>query len=292
VDRRIFISYSRVDKAYADQLVAYLTANGVPCWHDQGMTPGGRFDKQIQHELDNCVALVVVMSPDSDASTWVNNELAYAQANNKPIVPLLLNGKVFFSLGRVDFEDVRDGRMPSPRYLDRLRELVGAEVVASAPAPATAEAVVPAPATVPVMVVPKPPKMRPSWARSTARWQLLGAAVVLGVMLLAFAFFTFRPAPTFPDPTSAVNGYITAAQHNDRDGMAAATCPEVRSDIEAELGFAFPSLDISAGTWSLNELQNDGQRAQIVVTISPPATSAYTVTVLVTNDGGNWGVCR
>ncbi|MBV1855826.1 WD40 repeat domain-containing protein [Catellatospora tritici] len=38
----------------------------------------------------------------------------------KPILPLLLDGTVFFRLGDVQYEDVTGGRMPSAAYIQRL----------------------------------------------------------------------------------------------------------------------------------------------------------------------------
>lgn len=40
VSGHIFISYSQRDSAYAKELVAHLTAAGIPVWIDQNLQPG------------------------------------------------------------------------------------------------------------------------------------------------------------------------------------------------------------------------------------------------------------
>jgi hypothetical protein len=54
-----------------------------------------------------------------------SKEILYAQENNKPILPLLLDGKRFIELIDVQDEPVLDGRLPSTRFIDRLGALAG-----------------------------------------------------------------------------------------------------------------------------------------------------------------------
>ena len=60
--------------------------------------------------LEGCSALIVVMTPHAAASTWVREEVAWAQQHDKPILPLLLDGHVFFGLKTLHYEDVMGGR--------------------------------------------------------------------------------------------------------------------------------------------------------------------------------------
>jgi hypothetical protein len=77
-------------------------------------------------KIDTCAAFIVIMSPDAEQSSWVNREIGQAEANAKPIYPLLLGGDVFFRLNDLQFETVTDGRMPSEAFVRFLAiELVG-----------------------------------------------------------------------------------------------------------------------------------------------------------------------
>jgi len=110
----VFISYShRGDSAYVESLATHLTNAGVPVWLDREIAVGDRWERVIRDQIDACVALIVVMTPQADASIWVSREINYAEAKMKPIFPLLLRGDPFFRLGNIQYENVTDGRMPS-----------------------------------------------------------------------------------------------------------------------------------------------------------------------------------
>lgn len=134
----VFISYSSSDRAYVDKLGGHLMAAGLPIWYDYQIMTGDRFDKVIAREIDACAAFIVVMTPRSDDSDWVANEVAHAREKGKPILPLLLEGSAFMSLKSLDYEPVAPGRMPSRDFVDHLRSLVVAGTVARAtPMPPT-----------------------------------------------------------------------------------------------------------------------------------------------------------
>jgi DnaJ-class molecular chaperone len=124
VGGHVFISYRHgVDDRYVDDLVTALTAAGIPVWHDKQIISGDRWERVIKQKIDSCVAFVVVMTPEAEDSDWVMREVAQADRTNRPILPLLRRGEVFFRLVNVQFEDVRDGRMPGAGFIARLRQL-------------------------------------------------------------------------------------------------------------------------------------------------------------------------
>ena len=122
----IFISYSRADRVYVEALADHLRRAGLTPWFDDQIATGDRFERVITQQIDSCGALVVVMTPNAAESTWVGNEVRHAQARRKPVLPLLLEGDVFLSLGHINYEDVSDGRMPAPRFVARLAEHLAA----------------------------------------------------------------------------------------------------------------------------------------------------------------------
>jgi TIR domain len=91
---------------------------------DDQIDYGALWEKVVCHQIDTCVALVVIMSPHAAESTWVANEIARAELRRRPILPLLLAGDVLFRLGHLQYVDVTNETMPGPRFTSQLRNLV------------------------------------------------------------------------------------------------------------------------------------------------------------------------
>jgi hypothetical protein len=116
----IFISYSHQDREYAHQVAEALEDEGFTPWIDDRIDYGGQWPMIIQEQLDNCAAFVLIMTPRSYVSPWVQNELARAQTKEKPIFPLLLEGDVWLSVQTIQYVDVRDGQLPPSRFFSRM----------------------------------------------------------------------------------------------------------------------------------------------------------------------------
>lgn len=82
----------------------------------------------VRDRIDTCAAFVLVMSANADRSDWVAEEIDYARRQTRPILPLLLDGGVFFGFSRTQHDDVTGGALPSARFLTRLRALCPAAV--------------------------------------------------------------------------------------------------------------------------------------------------------------------
>jgi hypothetical protein len=126
-DRYVFVSYSRTDEVYVDELCSRLRHRGVVVWVDSEIDYGTRWQTVVKDRLDACAAVLVVMSPSAEASRWVGREVDRAEARGKPIFPLLLEGTPFFGLSDLQHENVTGGRPPSDRFIDRLRGACQAE---------------------------------------------------------------------------------------------------------------------------------------------------------------------
>ena len=86
----VFISYSRKDLSFIEQLAADLEKAGFSVWYDLSDLDGGdHWAKEIQAAIDSSDVFVTVISPDSIISEWVSKEFIYASSNKKRIVPLL-----------------------------------------------------------------------------------------------------------------------------------------------------------------------------------------------------------
>jgi hypothetical protein len=85
----IFISYSRSDSEFVDRLEADLRTRDFYVWVDRRkIEVGQRFREEIQKGIDRCQIMLVVLSPEAMASKYVQQEYEYADAQDKPIIPL------------------------------------------------------------------------------------------------------------------------------------------------------------------------------------------------------------
>ncbi|HEY7413575.1 MAG TPA: toll/interleukin-1 receptor domain-containing protein, partial [Ktedonobacteraceae bacterium] len=86
----IFISYSRADSAFVDQLEAELSKYGFVTWLDRQHLEGGDdWAAAIEAQITCHDLVIVALSPDAIASEWVKREIAFAQQIRKKIIPVL-----------------------------------------------------------------------------------------------------------------------------------------------------------------------------------------------------------
>jgi hypothetical protein len=121
----VFISYSHKDSRYAHELANKLSERGIEVWIDDRIEHGTIWPRVIQENLDSCPILIVIMSPHSYASDWVQNEVSYAQGQGKAIFPILLEGDVWASLAAKQRIDGRRGKLPDKSFYDLLRQTLG-----------------------------------------------------------------------------------------------------------------------------------------------------------------------
>ncbi len=105
---RIFISYSRKDEEFARRLATDLEKLGADVWIDVDDIPAGmNWSTAIQQGLDTCDVIIVVISPDSMASSNVADEWQAFHDDKKPIIPVLWRPvkRVHFQLRRIQYID-------------------------------------------------------------------------------------------------------------------------------------------------------------------------------------------
>ena len=124
----VFVSYSHTDKAKVEPLVSELRRVGVRVLGDWDFRPGDSLQTKIAHSIGRAGYLLVMLSPQSVTSPWVekelqigmNRELKDRRVYVLPIlleecdVPLFLTDKLYADL-RENGDSVRD------RVLDTLR---------------------------------------------------------------------------------------------------------------------------------------------------------------------------
>ncbi len=105
---QIFVSYSRIDKAFAQRLADDLTKNGCRVWLDlKNIASGANWDLEVQRGLDSSDTMLVLLTPTASASQNVADEWNYFAEKGKRIIPLMIQpNEVPFRLSRrqrVDF---------------------------------------------------------------------------------------------------------------------------------------------------------------------------------------------
>lgn len=113
----IFISYSHLDRDYAQRLAKDLEDLGLPVWIDSRIDYGVAWPRVIQEKLDGCAAFVVLMTPNSYKSDWVQSELARAKEKGKPIFPVLLMGEPWLGVQAIQCVKPEGEKLPADFYL-------------------------------------------------------------------------------------------------------------------------------------------------------------------------------
>lgn len=85
----IFICYSRQDRDFVMRLTKSLDCYGYTYFVDiEGIASGDNFAERIRTAIDNSEIVLLVLSKYSNESRWVQNEITYADSQNKTIIPI------------------------------------------------------------------------------------------------------------------------------------------------------------------------------------------------------------
>lgn len=119
----VFISYSREDKAVMQRVAKYLQERGIPVWvdNDKLVTGTSSWDTKIEQAIRGASAAIVLLSPDSKKSRWVQREISFAEDNNIHIFPVLVRGskKASIPLRLIDIQ-YKDMRQDKEVELEKL----------------------------------------------------------------------------------------------------------------------------------------------------------------------------
>ena len=120
----VFISYSHKDTNYAHALADNLQSIGFDVWIDERLDYGSQWPHELQMRLDSCDAFILIMTPRSYDSEWVQNELQRAKRKLKPIFPLLLEGdEPWLSVESTQYYDVRGKLLPDDKFHSDLKRV-------------------------------------------------------------------------------------------------------------------------------------------------------------------------
>ena len=95
---QIFISYSRKDINFVRQLAGDLEKAGYEVWWDLTDLRGGDdWPRVIPAAIESSQYVIVVLSPNSAVSDWVEKEYTQALSLHKKIIPIMLaNSRIPF----------------------------------------------------------------------------------------------------------------------------------------------------------------------------------------------------
>ena len=88
---KIFVSYSRRNSDFTQEITKELLAAGCQLWFDQlHIKTGEAWDSSINKALDDADGLLLILSKASVASENVMDEISYALGEEKKIIPILI----------------------------------------------------------------------------------------------------------------------------------------------------------------------------------------------------------
>jgi adenylate cyclase len=134
---RVFLSYAREDVETARKLAAALDAAGETVWWDRHVHGGANFSTEIDRELKDAQAVVVLWSAASISSAWVQDEAAEGRDSGR-LVPAILDSVKpplgFRQLQCIDLSTWQShGRTePIDDFLEAFSKITGAEAPAAA----------------------------------------------------------------------------------------------------------------------------------------------------------------
>jgi hypothetical protein len=104
---KVFISYSRKDIDFARRLAGDLEKAGYDVWWDLTDLRGGDdWPRVIPAAIESSDKFIIVLSPNSVVSDWVEKEYTHALSLRKKIIPILLKpSSIPFALNTINYVD-------------------------------------------------------------------------------------------------------------------------------------------------------------------------------------------
>ena len=85
----IFVSYATADREVAFRIVSFLEGEGIECWvAPRDVAPGVEYGQAIINAIEQCKALVLVLSDQSNDSQFVRKEVERAVSKTKAVLPV------------------------------------------------------------------------------------------------------------------------------------------------------------------------------------------------------------
>ncbi len=89
----IFLSHSKADLKWVKWIADNARNIDINVYmYEHDIQPGTSVAEKVQSAIENCQALVVLLTPNSEYSPYVQQEIGFAHAKDKPIIPLVQPG--------------------------------------------------------------------------------------------------------------------------------------------------------------------------------------------------------
>jgi integrase len=89
--QQIFLSYAPDDHAFAALWESKLALQGYTVFKTTSSVLGrARWQQEIERAVKTSLAVIVLVSPQSADSQWVNSECSLARYSNRPLIPVLI----------------------------------------------------------------------------------------------------------------------------------------------------------------------------------------------------------
>lgn len=90
---KVFISCSEQDHRLVHALRSALVESGIePVLASQTLSPGTRLESKVRKLIDKSHCIVALLTPKGLASRWVQQEIGYAHACHKSVIPVKTKG--------------------------------------------------------------------------------------------------------------------------------------------------------------------------------------------------------
>ncbi|MBE0703168.1 MAG: toll/interleukin-1 receptor domain-containing protein [Afipia sp.] len=108
----VFISYNRRNAEMMRRIRADLRSGGMNVWTDENLQPGtSSWKRAVEAAIRGARSMVVIMTPDSKESEWVERELNAAKEYDVHIFPVLARGNpktaIPLQLNSYQYVDIR-----------------------------------------------------------------------------------------------------------------------------------------------------------------------------------------
>lgn len=105
---RVFMSYSRSDFHFAEQLATALSRRGLDIWLDaHQLAMGSDWSSAIDRAITECDTFVLVATPEAETSAYVRAERDRAAALRRPAVAVLARRSVPAAAAEMPVYDMR-----------------------------------------------------------------------------------------------------------------------------------------------------------------------------------------
>ncbi|MDR1885183.1 MAG: toll/interleukin-1 receptor domain-containing protein, partial [Synergistaceae bacterium] len=88
----VFVSYGHLDSEVVFPIIEGIDASGYSVWYDKGINISSTWTDEIAVAILNCKVLVVFLTKESAASSYVRSEIEFALNNRIRVIPVYLDG--------------------------------------------------------------------------------------------------------------------------------------------------------------------------------------------------------